>query len=186
MNHTTHDRILWVTRTAVLVALLVVLQYVTAGTSAFAGQYITGSCVNAVLAIAVLAAGLWSGVTVAIISPFCAKLFGIGPALVQIIPAISVGNLVFVLILYLLVSRKEASPLWQRFLGLVVAAALKFATLYVLVNKVIVPMLASGLKPKQIAMFGVMFSYPQMITALIGGTIALLIAPTIVKAIRKN
>ena len=38
-----HDRILWVTRTGILIALLITLQWLTAGTQAFAGQYITGS-----------------------------------------------------------------------------------------------------------------------------------------------
>lgn len=185
MNNTTHKRILWITRTGILVALLVVLQYATAGTSAFAGQYITGSCVNAVLAISVLTAGLWSGVTVAIVSPFCAKLFGIGPALVQIIPAISVGNLVFVLCLYFLIGRKKRTAPFE-IAGLILAATAKFATLYLLVVKFIIPMLSSGLKEKQIAMLSAMFSYPQLLTAIIGGTVAILIAPVLKKALRKN
>ena len=53
------------TETAVMTALLIVLQAVTKP----AGQYITGACVNAVLAVSVLAAGLWSGITVALLSP---------------------------------------------------------------------------------------------------------------------
>ena len=180
-----HDRILWITRTGVLVALLVVLQWATSGTQAFASQYITGSCVNAVLAVAVLAAGLWSGVTVALISPFCAKLFGIGPQLIQIVPAIAVGNLVFVLALHFLIGRRSRSIL-LRALGLVIAAAAKFLTLYLLVVKFIVPMLADNLKPQQITTFSAMFSWPQMVTALIGGAVALAILPVLKKAIRRN
>ena len=179
----THERILWITRTGILVALLVVFQYVTSGTQAFAGQYITGSCVNAVLAVSVLAAGLWSGVTVAFLSPFCAKLFGIGPQLIQIVPAIAVGNLVFVLVLYSLIGRSERK-MWQKAAGLMVAAAAKFLTLFLLVVKFIVPMLAANLKPKQIETFSAMFSYPQMITALIGGALALAICPIMRKAIK--
>ncbi len=184
MKNTTHNRVLWITRTGILVALLIVLQYATAGTSAFAGQYITGSCVNAVLAISVLTTGLWSGVAVAVISPFCAKLIGIGPALIQIVPAIAVGNLVFVLCLHFLIGRNSKSVPVQ-VVGLVVAAAAKFVTLYLLVVKFIIPMMGS-LKEKQVAMLSVMFSYPQMVTALVGGAVALLIAPTLRKALRKN
>ena len=51
-----------VTETGVLLALLIVLQAATRS----AGQYVTGTCVNAVLALAVLAAGLWSGAAVAV------------------------------------------------------------------------------------------------------------------------
>lgn len=172
-RNTLHQRTLWVTRTGVLIALLVVLQWATSAL----GQYVTGSCVNAVLAIASLAGGLWSGVTVALLSPFCAKLFGIGPQLVQIIPAIAVGNLVFVLVLHF-ICRK------QKIVGLICGAAAKFGTLYLLVVKFIVPMLAENMKPQQIATFSAMFSYPQLITALIGGSVALAIVPVLKKAIK--
>ena len=68
------------TETAVLLALLVTLQAVT---KSF-GQLVTGSCVNAILAIAVLFTGLGSGITIALISPVLAFLFGIAPpALLQ-------------------------------------------------------------------------------------------------------
>ena len=52
----------WITETAVMLALLVALQAVTKPL----GQLVTGSCVNAVLALAVLFAGLGSGITVAL------------------------------------------------------------------------------------------------------------------------
>lgn len=168
-----HHRTLWVTRTGVLIALLVVLQWATSAM----GQYVTGSCVNAVLAVATLAGGLWSGVAVAAQSPFCAKLFGIGPQLIQIVPAIAVGNLVFVLVLHF-VCRK------QKIVGLICGAAAKFGTLYLLVVQFIVPMLAENLKPQQIATFSAMFSYPQLITALIGGSVAMAILPVLKRALK--
>ena len=62
----------WITRTAVLLALLVIMQAVTKS----AGQLVTGSCVNAVLAVSVLVAGLSTGLTVALVSPFAAFLLG--------------------------------------------------------------------------------------------------------------
>lgn len=66
----------WIARTAVCLALLIAIQFLTKSL----GQLVTGSCVNLVLAIAALIGGVWSGVTVAVISPFCAYLLGIGPA----------------------------------------------------------------------------------------------------------
>lgn len=173
---------MWITRTAVLIALLIALQWVTAGTSAFAGQYITGSCVNAVLAVAALTSGLLSGIVVALLSPFCAFLLGIGPKLIQIVPMIALGNVVFVTCLYFLAGRK--SVIWKQGIGLVIAAAAKFATLYVGVVKVLIPLLDS-LKPQQVKTFTAMFSYPQLITALIGGCVALAITPVIRKAIKR-
>ena len=41
-----NKKTIWITRTGVLLALLLALQWVTLGTKAFAGQYITGSLVN--------------------------------------------------------------------------------------------------------------------------------------------
>lgn len=174
-----------IARTGILIALLVVLQWSTSGTQAFAGQYITGSCVNCVLAVAALAAGsLWGSALVALLSPFCAFLLGIGPQLIQIVPCIAVGNLVFVLLLYRLIGGKKTA-VWQQALGLASAAVCKFLTLYLLVNRLVVPMMGSALKPQQVATFSAMFSWPQLVTALIGGAVALAILPVIRKAIKK-
>ncbi len=166
---------LWLVQTALLVALLVVLQAVTAA----GGQFVTGSCVNAVLAVSVLACGLARGLTVALISPFMAFLLGIGPALIYIIPAIAVGNTVFVLLLYLLYSKN----VWTQVAALFAAAVTKFMVLYSLVAVLLCNILP--LKPMQIKTFQTMFSWPQLVTALIGGTVALAIVPIIKKAIRK-
>ena len=47
MRSAASKRVLWLTETAALTALLIILQTVTKP----AGQYVTGSCVNAVLAV---------------------------------------------------------------------------------------------------------------------------------------
>lgn len=179
-----NSRVLWITRTAVLVALLIALQWATSGTQAFAGQYITGSFVNCVLAVAALFGGLWSGMVVAILSPFFAFLLGIGPKLIQIVPCIALGNLVYVLVLWVLLGR-EQKPLWHQGLGLLAAAAAKFVTLYIAVVRIVIPVMGDALKAPQIRTFTAMFSWPQLITALVGGTIALLILPALRKAVRK-
>ena len=178
----TRSKILWITRTGVLIAMLVTLQWSTAGTQAFAGQYITGSLVNAVLAMAAMFAGLWSGVAVALISPFCAYLLGIGPALIQIVPCIALGNCVYVVVLWLLTKKW---CYWRTALGVVLAAIAKFVTLYVAVVKILIPIMGDGLKAPQVQKFTAMFSVPQLITALIGGGLALALAPVIRKGIRK-
>ena len=77
-----NKKIRWITETAVMLALLVSLQAITKPL----GQLVTGSCVNAVLAITVLAAGLYSGITVAVISPVLAYLLGIAPKFLPFLP----------------------------------------------------------------------------------------------------
>lgn len=172
-------RTLYITETAVMTALLIVLQAVTRP----AGQYVTGTCVNAVLALSALAVGLWSGITVALLSPFFAFLLGIGPQLFPIVPSIAVGNLVFVLLLALLAGGREDVPLWRLGSAWLAAAFAKYIVLYLLVVKLLCAVLP--LREQQAAMFTVMFSYPQLVTALAGGGIAVLLTPLIRRALRR-
>lgn len=182
MNHT-NQRIRWITRTAVLIALLIALQWLTAGTQVFAGQYITGTCVNCILAVAALFGGVWSGIVVAVLSPFCAFLLGIGPKLIQIVPCIALGNAVFTLCLYAAANQKSV-VLWRQIIGVILSAAAKFAVLYIAVVQVVIPAMGAALAEKQVQTFTVMFSWPQLVTALLGGTAALLILPVLRKAIK--
>lgn len=176
------SKALWVTRTAVMMALLITLQMITKSL----GQIVTGSFVNAVLAVTVLVCGLGSGVTVALLSPAFAYLLGIAPQILTV-PAIMIGNTVFVVLLHLICGK----TLWKSVAGLLVAAVCKFAVLYVLVTHVICgvlaqPLLAQGvLKEPMLKMLPATFSFPQLLTALIGGAVALAIAPVLKKALRK-
>lgn len=180
-----NKKIRWITETAVLLALLVVLQALT---KSF-GQFVTGSCVNAVLAVAVLLAGMGSGVTIALISPVLAYLLGIAPQLVTV-PAIMVGNTVFVVLLRQ-IAGGESKVLGRQIAAWLIAAVAKFATLYILVVKIIcgvasAPLLAAGtLKESMLKMLPTMFAWPQLVTALIGGAVALAIVPVLKKALHR-
>lgn len=156
----------WLTKTAALTALLVLLQAVTRP----AGQLVTGTCVNCVLAVAALAVGLGSGLTVALLSPFFAFLLGIGPQLLPIVPAIAVGNALLALVLWLLAGREPAKPVTQ-ILAVLAASGAKALALYLLVAQLLCRVLP--LKPQQIATFTAMFSWPQLVTALAGAALAL-------------
>ncbi len=180
-----NKKIRWITETAIMLALLVTLQALTKGF----GQLVTGSCVNAVLAVTVLVAGLSSGVTVALISPVLAYLLGIAPQILTV-PAIMAGNTVYVLLLHFIAGPK-GTVLGQRIAAWFIAAAAKFATLYLIVVKVICgimseSLLAAGtLKEPMLKALPATFSWPQLITALIGGGIALVIVPVLRKALHK-
>ncbi len=176
-------KVVWITETAVLIALLVVLQSVT---KPF-GQLVTGSCVNAVLAIAALMVGMGSGLTVALVSPVFAYLFGIAPNLLTV-PVIMMGNAVFAVLLRVLAHQS----LWRNIVAVAVAAVGKFAVLYALVNWVICgaaaePLLAQGvLKAPMLKALPATFSWPQLVTALIGGALAMLMVPVLKKALRST
>ena len=180
--------ILWITRTAVLLALLVTLQALT---KPF-GQLVTGSCVNAIAAVAALVGGLGCGITVAVISPVLAFLLGIAPNFITVAP-IMLGNTVYVLILWLLLG-KGKHPLWKQPVALALAACAKFGVLYLLVVKIICGVAADALlgqklgetvllAPPMLKLLPAMFSWPQLFTALIGGCVALLIVPVLRKAV---
>lgn len=183
-------RIRWITETAVMLALLVTLQALTKPM----GQLVTGTCVNAVLAMTVLLTGMYSGIAVALISPVCAYLFGIAPNFVTVLP-IMLGNVCFVVLLRL-IAGKSHKPIWRQPVALACASGVKFGVLYLLVVKVICGV-ASGsllgkklgeivvLAPPMLKLLPTMFAWPQLVTALIGGGVALLIVPVLRRALRK-
>jgi len=147
------------------------------------GQIVTGSFVNAVLALSVLTVGLWSGVVVAALSPFFAFMLGIGPQLIAIVPAIALGNVVLVVVLWALTKGHKLKD-WKTLIAWVVASACKFLSLYLIVVQVLCKVLP--LKAPQVATFSTMFSWPQLITALIGTAVALLIAPVVRKGLNRE
>lgn len=166
---------LFITRTAALLALLIVLQAATKNL----GQFVTGSCVNAVLAAATLLGGFASGLIVAVVSPFLAFLLGIGPKLIEVVPAIAIGNLALVLILWAI----KGDGALIRVIKWIAASVGKFLVLYLLVIQLLCRVMT--LPEKMTATFSTMFSWPQLVTALIGSGIMLLILPILQKAIRK-
>ena len=156
-------------------ARLIVLQAATKNL----GQFVTGSCVNAVLAAATLLGGFASGLIVAVVSPFLAFLLGIGPKLIEVVPAIAIGNLALVLILWAI----KGDGALNRVIKWISASVGKFLVLYLLVIQLLCRVMT--LPEKMIATFSTMFSWPQLVTALIGSGIMLLILPILQKAIRK-
>jgi hypothetical protein len=178
-------KIRWITETAVMLALLVCLQALTKPM----GQLVTGSCVNAVLAVSALVGGLSCGLVVALCSPVLAFLLGIAPQILTV-PAIMVGNTVFVVLLSLLAD-KTGKKIVKQVIAWVAAAAAKFAALYAIVVWLICGVLSESLiaagtmKPPMVQALPATFSWPQLITALIGGAVALLITPVLRKALHK-
>ena len=178
-------KIRWITETAVMLALLVCLQALTKPM----GQLVTGSCVNAILAVSALVGGLSSGLVVALCSPVLAFLLGIAPQILTV-PAIMAGNSVFVILLSVLAD-KTGKNIIKQIIAWIVAAAAKFAALYAIVVLLICGVLSENLlaagvlKAPMLNALPATFSWPQLITALIGGAVALSITPILKKALHK-
>ena len=179
MNYT--KVITWITRTAVFIALLVVLQ---AATAPLGNTIVTGSIVNLLLILAVMICGLSSGITVAAVSPVTAKLFGIGP-LWSLIPFIIIGNIVLVILWHFIGNINIKHKQIPHILALIAAAVAKFLVLYFGIVRIAVPILL-GLPERQAAVLSGLFSIPQLITASIGGVVAVLALPSLTKAVKKS
>lgn len=171
------SKTLRITYTAALTALLVVIQAVTAG---LGNTIVTGTLVNAVLIIAAVTGGLWSGVFAAVVSPVMAKLLGIGP-LWSLIPFIAAGNISLVTAWYFLGRRRGISLYAARTAAVIGAAAVKFLVLYLGIVKIAVPLLLKLPEPQATVISG-MFSVPQLVTALLGGIVALPVLASLKKA----
>ena len=114
--------------TALLIALAIVFQQLrfVLGDS-IVTTYIISSLVNLCLIVAATVVGLWSGVSVAVVTPLIALMQG--HAQLPMVPWIIAGNAVLA-ILYALFAMKKSAPLaisWPRFAPTgVVAAVLKY------------------------------------------------------------
>lgn len=191
----TRQHIRRITETAVMLALLICLQWVGSQIPhQLTKQLVSGTFVNCVLAVTTLMVGPSGGISLAVISPVCAFLLGIAPNFITVAP-IMVGNSLYVLLLWLMLG-KCPRPLWMQAAALAAAAAVKFAVLYVLVVQIICGA-ASGallgkklgtivvLAPPMLKMLPAMFSWPQLATAVTGGALALLLVPILRKALYK-
>ena len=175
-----NKKILWITRTAVLIALLIVLQWTT---SMLGNQLITGSVVNLMLIVSVMTCGLSTGISVAAVSNTMAYFLGIGPQQFWLIPFITAGNIVFVLLWHYVGNWKGGRKLIPQVIALIAAAIAKFLVLYVGVVQIAVPLLL-GLPEKQASVISGMFSFLQLFTATIGGVLAIVLLPPLKKAIK--
>lgn len=179
--------ILWITRTAVLTALLVTVQFVTAP---LGNQFVTGTAGNFIMILSLLICGPATGITVAVLSPVFASLAGIGPAFPPLIPFIALGNVVFITAWFLLglLNKKAGTGIRRRITGFLTAAAaacIKFLTLYTGIVKIAVPFILD-LNERQSAVLSLAFSYPQIITATIGGVAALVVISPLQKALNSR
>ncbi|MBQ2741824.1 MAG: hypothetical protein IJF32_03385 [Oscillospiraceae bacterium] len=163
--------------TAAFLALLIIFQ----GMSASLGQMVTGSLVNFVLVAATLLVGWKSGLVIALLSPFFAKLFGIGP-IYPILPVVALGNATLVGV-YAFIMSRTLKEIFCWIVSIIVAAGLKYAVLTVGVVKLVLPLVS--VPAPQATKLAAMFGTTQLFTALCGGVIALIAVPLIQKAVKK-
>ena len=173
------QRILWITQTAMMIALLITAQALTAG---LGNQFVTGSLVNGILFITTMILGLYSGLTVAILSNFFAFMLGIGPAMFPLVPFVAAGNAALVLTYHFIAAKRSHHAAFP-IAGVIAGAVAKFAVLYFGIVLIAAPHLLN-LPPAAPVYF--MFSWPQLVTALLGGSVALNLFPMLRRALNKS
>lgn len=164
------DKIKFITRTALLLALVVAVQM--AGRLLPNNNFIVGPLVNACLLVSTALAGVWSGIIISVVSPFSSLINNHAPvaaALLPFAPFVAAGNAIFVLSFYLLRKKSAAA-------GIGIGAVLKFAFLYFAI-RLFLRMFEFSKFAKVLT---ALFSWPQLITALLGGVIAL----AVIKALK--
>ncbi len=148
----------FVTYTAVLFALVLVVQVFGFP------QMVTGPLVNAVLLLATIFVGVFSGIIIGLFTPWVALVRGIlPPPLGPLVPWIMLGNAAFVLVFGLL--RRKENLLFD-IVRILLGALVKYLILSQAVR------FLAGLPP-QVAR---VMQTPQLITALLGGAIALVLS----------
>lgn len=134
-------------------------------------QWFTGPLVNAILIMTVLLVGPTEAILLGMIPSSVALSSGLLPLpLAPMVPFIIMGNAVFVAIF----AYTQQTNYW---LALVLASCIKFAFLSLAVSMVMSNMLADTL----VQNLAIMMSWPQLVTALVGGVVAFGILKTVEK-----
>ncbi len=180
----------FITRTAVMLALALVFQIFGGSIAAVVGlpsNFVVGPLVNLCLLVATAISGVWSGAFVGLMTPATASLTGHLPIPVQLVPIIVVGNLLLVAVFWLFdrgtAGSSSGAKLWTRIVGIVAGAVLKTAWLWA----VTAGFAGLGWLPAKAAPVLVLaMSWPQGVTAAIGGVLALLVLVPLELAVRRT
>jgi 4-amino-4-deoxy-L-arabinose transferase-like glycosyltransferase len=169
----------YITRAAIVLALTIALQFgirelvPSAPPFNVVNLFLVGSIVNLGLLLATETTGLWAGVIIAIAAPVTAwfQQHLVSPTM---IPAVMAGNLLLVVLFWLVTRRSGSSDSWLRWIGLGLGAAAKMAFLYVAIGAIVGTL--TKLPVAAAAFIRFSFSWPQFVTAVIGGVLSSLIA----------
>lgn len=154
----------WLTRTGLLLACLIVVQWLPF--PAPFKQFVTGPLVNMILLLAVISTGFLGGIILAILSPIFVLILGTHSALgflLPVVPFIMLGNIAYVFFFSIL--RGKQKLFFPQLIGLILGSMIKFFVLFIAVTYIV----------KVPAPIGKAMGITQLYTALGGGILAILI-----------
>jgi len=157
----------WMTRLVFLISISVAVEMIGLP------QPLTGPFINFMLILTALLISTLAGVALSCITPLLAVLRGQLPApLAPMVPFIILANVLFVVLFNFVYGKNAQSnfALWRSSFAVGLAALCKFLVLY-MSARFVLPLLLGKQLPA--ALVSVM-AFPQLITAIIGATLALL------------
>lgn len=169
---------LFITRTAILLALTLVFQYlgrfVPLGPNS---NFVVGPLVNACLLISGASVGLGGAAIISALAPLFAAVTNTSataPFVLVFSPFIALGNFVFVLFFYLFWKKGKIAGAF----GTAIGAVVKFLILY---GGVTFMLGVKEMPAPAVKVLTLMFSWPQLVTAAIGAIIAF----AVIRALQK-
>ncbi len=149
--------------------------------------FITGPIVNTCLMLTALFSGLVYGLILSVVTPLFSFLITGSPimaAVPMIMPMIMIGNAILVFFTWLFASRihKPNKEIIRIAIGGVVGAVVKAAFMWVTISKWLLPAYLPEAMTKKLPILQAQFSTTQLITALIGTALTMIIWPALRKA----
>lgn len=171
-----NKKIRFVTRTAILLAIAILFQFIGQYIPTY-NNFIVGPVVNAVLIVATEVTGVFSGLTISVIAPLVSAVTNksaLAPVVLAFSPFIMSGNAILVLCYGLL---KKKNKILAIGVGAVAKAAFLYGSISLFTN-------IMKLNDKVSMVLTNLFSWPQLVTAVIGGIIALAAIPALKRVIK--
>lgn len=160
----------YLVRSGLLLACAVAFQLVGRNVPQI-NQFLVGPIINAILLASAFLCGTWWGIAIGALTPVTAFLAGqLNPVLGPFIPFIILGNAVIIIAFGTLKRYK----LWGRIAGVVLGSFLKFGFL-VLASRELIHIINISFDKKGETILLKAMGSMQLITALIGGCIALVL-----------
>ena len=166
-----------ITVTAIMLAICILSQFFKN-----LSVYITGPIINAALILTVVYAGMACGIILSIITPITSFFITGSPIMAAIpamFPCIMIGNILLAVAVGLL--RKKFGKTAGLPVSIVIGAVLKAVFMGILISFIILPAFLPAAMQKMMHALQIQFSLTQLITAIIGGVYAVIIAAVLNK-----
>lgn len=167
-------------RSALMLAIAIIFQIIGKNIPTISQSFV-GPAVNAVLIITEFISGTALAVLVGALTPLLAWFTGqLNTAMGPFIPFIMLGNIIYVVSFGMIRKRIKNSNAIMLYLSLIIAATLKYLFLFFSASKMI-GLLKLAIPVKLAEKLIIMMGIPQLITALIGGFLGIIIVKILLK-----